>query len=81
MFKDKTGIRKIIHHAVLVDEAEVSNEVYLKVILLHLISSLVSYKTKFQFGDKRKQRSEVFQIVYVGKTVPNDTMNIKKEIK
>ncbi|CAF2971125.1 unnamed protein product [Rotaria sp. Silwood2] len=70
VFKNETGVRKIAHHALLVDVAGASSEVYLRGVLLHLTARATTRKSKFRFGDKSRRRNIFYEIVYIGKIVP-----------
>ncbi|CAF1397614.1 unnamed protein product [Adineta ricciae] len=66
VFKDEIGIRKLAHHAILIDVAGASDEIYLKGILLHLTSDQATRKSKFRYGDKRRARTDFYEVDYIG---------------
>jgi hypothetical protein len=78
VFKDEIGIRKIAHHAILVDVAGASNEVFLEGVLLHLTASSVTRLSQFRYGDKQQQRSMFHEITYIGKIMPPPYINASK---
>ena len=70
VFKGDVPIRKMAHHALLVDVAGATSESHFCGVLLHLTAEAIDRQTKFHVGDRPWKKTIFYESIYIGKTVP-----------
>jgi hypothetical protein len=76
VFKGDEAIRKITHHAILVDVGATTNESHFHGVLLHLTANAIDRETEFRIHDRSRKRSIFYESVCVDKTIPPNNINM-----
>lgn len=81
VFKGDVPIRKMAHHALLVDVAGTTNDSYFSGVLLHLTANALDRPTEFRIDDRPWKRNILYGSVYIGKTVPANYVHMSQPRK
>ena len=81
VFKGDASIRKMAHHALLVDVAGTTDEFNFCGVLLHLTANASDRQTECRIDDRPWRKNIFYESFYIGKTVPPNHMNMSQPRK
>ena len=81
VFKGDVPIRKMAHHALLIDVAGRTDDSYFSGVLLHLTANALDCQTEFLIDDRPWKRNLFYESFYIGKTVPANYVHMSQPRK